>query len=31
MSAWLASMAAEMKGHSATFGKYPRKDIGLAQ
>lgn len=31
MNAWLASMAAEMKGHGATFRKYPPKDIGLAQ
>ena len=29
MNAWLASMAAEMKGHAATFKKYPPKDIGL--
>ncbi len=31
MNAWLASMAAEMKGHAATFKKYPPKDIGLGQ
>jgi arylsulfatase len=31
MNAWLASMAAELKGHAATFRKYPPKDIGLAQ
>lgn len=31
MNAWLASMAAEMKGHAATFRKYPPKDIGLGQ
>lgn len=29
MNAWLASMAAELKGHAATFRKYPPKDIGL--
>ena len=29
MNAWLASMAAEMKGHAATFAKFPPKDIGL--
>lgn len=29
MNAWLASMAAEMKAHAATFRKYPPKDIGL--
>lgn len=29
MNAFLASMAAEMKGHSATFKKYPPKNIGL--
>ena len=31
MNAFLASMAAEMKAHAATFAKYPPKDIGLAQ
>ena len=31
MNAWLASMAAEMKAHAATFKKYPPKDIGLGQ
>ena len=31
MNAWLASMAAEMKGHAATFRKYPPKNIGLGQ
>jgi arylsulfatase A-like enzyme len=31
MNAFLASMAAEMKGHAATFRKYPPKDIGLGQ
>jgi arylsulfatase len=31
MNAFLASMAAEMKGHAATFKKYPPKDIGLGQ
>ncbi|MBY5320933.1 arylsulfatase [Rhizobium johnstonii] len=31
MNAWLASLAAEMKAHAATFKKYPPKDIGLAQ
>ena len=30
-NAFLASMAAEMKAHAATFKKYPPKDIGLAQ
>jgi arylsulfatase A-like enzyme len=29
MNAFLASMAAELKGHAATFRKYPPKDIGL--
>jgi arylsulfatase A-like enzyme len=29
MNAWLASMAAEMKGHAATFKKYPPKNVGL--
>jgi arylsulfatase len=29
MNAWLASMAAELKEHAATFKKYPPKDIGL--
>ena len=28
-NAWLASMAAEMKAHAATFKKYPPKKIGL--
>ena len=31
MNAWLASLAAEMKAHAATFKKYPPKDIGLGQ
>jgi arylsulfatase len=31
MNAWLASMAAELKAHAATFKKYPPKDIGLGQ
>ena len=31
MNALLASMAAEMKAHAATFRKYPPKDIGLGQ
>ena len=31
MNALLASMAAELKGHAATFKKYPPKDIGLGQ
>ena len=31
MNAWLASMAAELKGHAATFKKFPPKDIGLGQ
>ena len=31
MNAWLASMAAELKAHAATFKKYPPKDIGLSQ
>ncbi len=31
MNAWLASMAAELKGHAATFRKFPPKDIGLGQ
>lgn len=31
MNAWLASMAAEMKAHAATFRKFPPKDIGLGQ
>lgn len=29
LNAWMASMAAEMKGHAATFKAYPPKDIGL--
>ncbi len=31
MNAFLASMAAEMKGHAATFKKYPPKNIGLGR
>jgi len=31
MNAFLASMAAELKAHAATFKKYPPKDIGLGQ
>jgi arylsulfatase A-like enzyme len=31
MNPWLASLAAEMKGHAATFKKYPPKNIGLGQ
>ncbi|MEE4313312.1 MAG: arylsulfatase [Desulfofustis sp.] len=31
MNAWMASLADEMKGHAATFMKYPPKDIGLGQ
>ena len=31
MNAWLASMAAELKAHAATFRKYPPKNIGLEQ
>lgn len=31
MNAFLASMAAEMKGHAATFKKYPPKDVGLGR
>jgi arylsulfatase A-like enzyme len=31
MNAWLASLAAEMKAHAATFKKYPPKNIGLGQ
>ncbi|OOG73454.1 arylsulfatase [Sinorhizobium sp. A49] len=31
MNAFLASMAAEMKGHAATLRKYPPKDIGLGR
>lgn len=31
MNAFLASMAAEMKAHAATFKKYPPKDIGLGR
>ena len=30
-NAWLASMAAELKAHAATFKKFPPKNIGLAQ
>jgi len=30
-NAWLASMAAELKAHAATFKKYPPKNIGLGQ
>ena len=28
-NAWLASVTAKLKGHGATFKKYPPKDIGL--
>jgi arylsulfatase len=31
LNAWMASLAAEMKAHAATFRKYPPKDIGLGQ
>ncbi|CAN7682026.1 arylsulfatase [Ensifer adhaerens] len=31
MNAFLASMAAEMKGHAGTFKKYPPKNVGLGQ
>lgn len=31
MNAFLASMVAEMKGHAATFKKYPPKDVGLGR
>jgi arylsulfatase len=31
MNAFLASMAAELKEHGATFKKYPPKDVGLKQ
>ncbi|KQV10929.1 arylsulfatase [Rhizobium sp. Root1203] len=31
MNAFLASMAAEMKAHGATYKKYPPKNIGLGQ
>lgn len=31
LNAFLAPMAAELKGHAATFKKYPPKDIGLGQ
>ena len=31
MNAWLASLAAELKAHAATFKKYPPKNIGLGQ
>lgn len=31
MNAFLASMAAEMRGHAATFRAYPPKDIGLGR
>lgn len=31
MNAFLASMAAELKGHAATFRKYPPKNVGLGQ
>jgi arylsulfatase len=31
MNAFLASMAAEMKAHGATFRQYPPKDIGLGR
>ncbi len=30
-NAWTASMAAETKGHAATFRKFPPKDVGLGQ
>jgi len=29
MNAWLASLAAEMGAHAATFKKYPPKKVGL--
>jgi arylsulfatase len=29
MSAWLATMGAEMRQHGATFVKFPPKNIGL--
>lgn len=29
MNAWMASLAAEMKAHAATFKKFPPKNIGL--
>lgn len=31
MNAWMASLAAEMKAHAATFKKFPPKNIGLGQ
>lgn len=31
LNAWTAVMAAEAKGHAATFRKYPPKDVGLGQ
>ncbi|MES2788579.1 MAG: arylsulfatase [Planctomycetota bacterium] len=31
LNAFLASMASELKGHGATFKKYPPKNVGLAQ
>ncbi|MEW5963887.1 MAG: arylsulfatase [Pseudomonadota bacterium] len=31
MNAWMASLAAEMKAHGATFKKYPPKNIGLGK
>jgi len=31
MNAFLASIGRELKGHVATFKKYPPKDIGLGQ
>ena len=31
MNAWVASLAAELKSHAATFVKYPPKDIGLGK
>ena len=31
LNAFLASMAAELKAHAATFKKYPPKNIGLGQ
>jgi arylsulfatase len=29
MNPWLASIVAELKAHTATFEKYPPKDVGL--
>ncbi len=31
LNGWLASLAAEVKGHAATFNQYPPKNIGLGQ